>query len=657
MTLNLIYHQLIGENRIVYSKDNVDSNLKIIKNIYGAIAKQVLNTQNRIASYYKNTSIAEIDIFKNNPNVNKMFLVYLNNDIVEKFNKLNIVRPVLLELEVEKNIPIIELNSILENEDNEVILAPFTKVSKIENLSNESEAYEYYKIKIESQELNECDNEEEILESILSRADIINEKIDFCLQLDSEGEENCENIRKLEQLLVKLNSEIDQCDYNINTTAEEKAENSAELERIEKELERLKNVSREIYDERQEKILYITAWKKDIALYLKSEYSKLINQYSEFDIIVNDEKNTIENNNIDEIPKKEEIDENPDQENAIEKSEIIEEEKIEENKVEENIKLDANIQKLKDECQENVDKAKKILEEIEFLILKQQNYARIAESINAKYKALNNAFEMKNITEKLDALLNGIITKIINTSSDNKDEINKISKVNLQIGTLLNYLNNPKSAISKKIDRFDELNIIEENEFKKDVAECIKNIRCEAELRKLNDDMDMIEEQSKFKKFIGKFTGKNRLDLAMLDQIEVRQNAVRKTFRCKMPLARNYSIHEMIAEIEMFIEENNDDDLVTDAVHELQNIKSILKKNFIIIDSKVISIIDKKTGKNLPLSSRKMSKEELLEIDTYKFLSKYGYDKSCESNEPEYQDTTANEIKRIVEYVKSSNIL
>ena len=69
------------------------------------------------------------------------------------------------------------------------------------------------------------------------------------------------------------------------------------------------------------------------------------------------------------------------------------------------------------------------------------------------------------------------------------------------------------------------------------------------------------------------------------------------------------------------------------------------------------SVLDQKTGKNLPFDSRKMTKKELIEIDTYRFLNKYGYDRPAQADEPEYQDTLAKEIKRIVDYIKTSEVL
>ena len=152
-------------------------------------------------------------------------------------------------------------------------------------------------------------------------------------------------------------------------------------------------------------------------------------------------------------------------------------------------------------------------------------------------------------------------------------------------------------------------------------------------------------------------TGRNKIDGYMLEQIEVRQNAIRKTLAKKLELSKSYSIHELVAEIEMFREDNEDDELVEEDVGKLVALEDALRRNFIISDSKVAEIIEKKEAKNLPIDLKKVNKQELIEIETYRFLNKYGYDISKEVNEPKYQDTMASEINRIVEYIESSKIL
>ena len=317
--------------------------------------------------------------------------------------------------------------------------------------------------------------------------------------------------------------------------------------------------------------------------------------------------------------------------------------------------------RVKAESKDNIAATEKLLEDIKVLITKQQNHAKIAGNIGSQYSALNNAFEMRKVAETLDSLIKDIDSKIEELCKEKKtkeiaEELEKISKNNIEISTLINYLNNPKIAVKNtKVTRFEEMAIIEENELKRGIAEKIRDIRGEAELRKLNDDLEIIEEKGTFSRFIGIFTGQNKLDDFMIEQIEVRQRAIRRTLAKKLSLAHNYSIHELIAEIEMFIEDNEDDELVEDDVMDLKALGDELRRNYVIIDYKVNSIIEKREGKNLPLD-KKISKREIIEIETYRFLNKYGYDDSAPGfvEEPKYQDTMANEIARIVEYVNSS---
>ncbi len=353
--------------------------------------------------------------------------------------------------------------------------------------------------------------------------------------------------------------------------------------------------------------------------------------------------------------------------NEEKEEELIEKEKTLEDEISE--ELDGEDEESityvsKNGCKENIVEIKKLLNNINNLITKQQNHAKLAESIGASYSALNNAFEMRKSAEKLLEIQENITleTRALCEKKQNKktiDSLNKIIRNNFEVSTLLNYLNNPKIASrNSKLDRFGEMEVIEENELKRCIAEKIREIRGEAELKKLKDDLEYIEDKGTFSNFLGFFTGQNKLDSVRLEQIEVRQTAIRKTLSKKLSLAHNYSIHELMAEIQMFIEENEDDELITEDVKTLKEISEQLRKNYIILESKVKSIIDEKEGRNLPVRDKKVSKKELLEIETYRFLNKYGYDLNYFYNEeePKYQDTMANEINRIVEYLDSESV-
>ncbi len=459
-----------------------------------------------------------------------------------------------------------------------------------------------------------------LYEHILENVDYVNRKLKACVELENENIIHYENIRKLEQLLANHHFTMEQENYEQDTTEEDKQSDLDDIARINAELTTLKESVTKIFNKRKKNADFISDWKKDMVTYLKNELREIHEIYNA--------------KNITEEPEKqvEDFSEMP-------------------------MDLEPAVAAVKTEALENLAVMDTLLNNIKSLIAKQQNHARIAESMDAHYKALNNAFEMKNYAEELEALLQAISNKIDTVPAENQEELDKISETNIQVSVLFNYLNNAKAGVSKKITRFDEIGIIEENELKKEIAETIKNIRCEAELKKLRDDIEIIEDKSPFKKFVGRFTGRNKLDQTMLDQIQIRQTAIRKTFKSKMPLSYNYSIHELIAEVEMFMEENRDDELITEDVEQLRKIKEVLKKNFVINDHKVISIIERKTGKNLPVNPKKVSKADLIEIDTYRFLNRYGYDKSNDVQEPAYQDTLASEIKRIIDYVKTSGVI
>ena len=603
-----------------YTKENVAENLQFIQKIYERMSCDFDDNFDETPIFYKATSMAEIDQIKKDVQINH-FLEVTTDLEKAKAGLANILnRPVLLQIEDIADIPWLQ-------DGTEVILAPFLDVDAIEEIQESTENFKTYKINLSRQlrKILDENSRKKLYQKVIEDTQTACEKIAHLIEVDEEKSAHYDNIRKLEQLLAKHHFAMEQETYEADSTEEEKQSDLDDIARINAELTSLKEEVNKSFNERLKSMQFVVDWKNDLFTYLKSEFTAI------------DERSCQVPDKVVEVP---EIKEEP-KAKAPEKKEFVP-------------TGDSEIDSVKTDCLENIAVVQTLLGNIRELIARQQNHARIAKELDSNYKALNNAFEMKNYAEELDALVNGIFDKV---DEQNKEALAQISKVNLQVSILLNYLNNAKSAVSKKINRFDEMNILEENELKKEIAETIKNIRCEAELKKLNDDLDIIEDKSNLKKFLGKLTGRSQLDQTMLNQIKVRQDAIRKTFKTKMPLAHNYSIHALIAEIEMFIKENKDDELVTDEVSRLRRIKEILKKNFMIIDSKVVSIVDQKTGKNLPVASRKISKKELIEIDTYRFLNRYGYDKSFDKEEPEYPDTMTSEIKRIIDYIKSSDIL
>lgn len=629
----------------LYSKMNLIKNIETFKSVYAIILKMFYKKiEKKDWSFSKYTTLAEVNKAKNEIYIDRLIFATAHKEKIEEEQIENIELPVLVNLIGDKNIPYIELEKILGTvkAEEEVLISPFTKIKKVEEVGEkdlaEDKNLKIYNMYLEKQELVKMSKEEKtgLYTYLVTNSDLVNEKLQKCIEIEKENSKNYENIRKLEQLSSKYESELEKKE-SLGIDEQTKKEELENIDRVNRELDNLKENATALFQTKKEECDFIVNWKKSLAVYLMSECKEIEEEYLIKEKVIKEISNSKMEKLEQEIRKK--------QEENDEKT------------------LEDIITAVKEECKENLIVAERLINDIKNLILKQQNHAKIAGNLGTSYSALNNCFEIKKYAETLKEMLIKIQNKVekICKTEDRiilDQKLLEISKINVQINTLMNYLNNPKTSIGKsKITRFDEMAIVEENELKRGIAQEILNIRGEAELKKLKDDIGIIEEKSAIKRIIGLITGRNKIDGYMLEQIEVRQNAIRKTLAKKLELSKNYSIHELIAEIEMFREDNEDDELVEDDVADLMALEQELRRNFVIADSKVEEIIEKKEAKNLPIDLKKVTKQELIEIETYRFLNKYGYDIPEEATEPVYQDTMSSEINRIIEYIESSKIL
>ena len=627
-----------------YTKESIKNNIKLIKDLYEIMLKAYYKKETRDAwalSYA--TNVTEIERLKNEIYIDTFLVTTSNKEQVKK--QIAGEMPALLNIAGDGNVPVLNIDEVLGNEtkEPEILISPFTKIKEFkenEQISLEDErSLRIYTVTLEKQDLQEITEEERksIYDYIMASTEVVDQKLTETVINEREKITTNEEIRKLEGLLAKYEQEITKKIQNQDYPESERNADTADVDRIKEDIENLNDKISSMFEEKKMAMDFVTKWKKNISVYLMAEFKALEMQY--------EAEAKAQNLHYNEKMKKLE-------EEAIKKREELQNESLE------------NIAKaVNKECDDNIIVAERLLNDIKRLIVKQQNHAKIAGNIGATYSALNNSFEMKKNAELLLGQVKAIKEKaksLCETVDKDllSDKLLEVSNVNLQISTLLNYLNNPKSSVGQsKITRFEEMSIIEENELKRAIAEKILNVRGEAELKKLKDDLEILEEKGAFKRFIGFFTGANKLDEVKEEQIDIRQKAIRKTLSQKMSLVYNYSIHELVAEIEMFLDDNEDDELVEEDYYILKNMEDELRRNFIISDSKVQEIIEAKENKNLPVEVKKISKRELIEIETYRFLSKYGYDRRNDEDEPEYQDTCQNEIARIVDYINSSKVL
>ena len=626
-----------------YDKDSIIRYLEVIKNIYSAMMKTYISKKiGEKWSFARRTSLSEIDKFKNEPYIDKFLFVSLDKVATEETNGI-LNNYAIAYIVGNSNIPYMNLDDVLNTNNKTIIIAPFTKILNItesKDVEINENKINTYTITLEKQELETKSDRDkvELYDYIISNSDKVNETLHDAVFLEKENISNYESIRELEKEISDFEALMAKKELQKDYSESEKRADEDDLNELNEKLDVFKNRSAEIFNSVKNNNKFMTNWKKNITVYLMAEFY--------------------------EIEKKVAAEFEADSEFERQKEEKLLEEAKNKKLDLEKQGFDKILEQVKKESINNIKTVERLLNDINRLITKQQSYAKIAGNMGASYSALNNSFEMKKKAEDLENLLRTIKLKIEVIESENdiilgSEKLLKISEINNQISILFNYLNNPKTvAVKTKITRFDEMIIVEENELKRNIAKSILDIRGEAELKKLRDDIEIIEEKSPIKKFLGMFTGQNRLDDFILEQIDIRQNTIKKALSKKLRLDHNYSVHELVAEIRMFINENEDDALVQDDIADLEALEKELAKSFVIIESKVQDIINEKENKNLPVSSR-ITKKELIEIETYRFLNKYGYDRSDEylKDEAVYVDTTASEIARIIEYINTSKII
>lgn len=359
-----------------------------------------------------------------------------------------------------------------------------------------------------------------------------------------------------------------------------------------------------------------------------------------------------------------------------------------------------------DSMKYNIEKVEALLENTEDLIKAQQKFALIAAETGAKYSSVIDGFGIRNEAFKLKEILKKDLTSFEEkyyyrvtqntkdknkekekvekakdekkTKKDNKDksikeksekeeknadpkimristkELTNILDTSNQISIFLNMLFNPKMAKpNTKINRFEELILLEENELKRKIFTYAKYLISEGNLDILEDEIDIIESRSSIKKLLDFISGKNKIESYYISRLEDTIDKIIELSYKDLKTDKNYRIHDIIAEIMMFKSENNDDEILEDIIKKLSKLELSIAKNFEINESKVLEVISDKKNISYPVAG-KITKKDEIDIEIESLIRKYEYDDNIFVDEAKYEDTTKNEIQKIVDYAKIS---
>lgn len=534
---------------------------------------------------------------------------------------------------------------------------------KEKNIESEIEAQEESK---DDEDENKENRENEDIENIKDPTDKVEAELE---KIKREIEEKAEDVKK------RLNILIDKTNYTaegkpgekILKIKEELKEEEEEKEKLNGDLEQAEvNAQKQIdlnYLEIHDIVKDIKEWKEKIVRGLNFEYLKKMTK-------IESEKNEYMKN-----------------------ANFTKEEKT-------------LYKDIFDSMKYNIEKVEALLENTEDLIKAQQKFALIAAETGAKYSSVIDGFGIRNEAFKLKEILKKDLTsfeekyyyRVTQNTKDKNKEKEKVEKVkdekknkkinkdksikeksekeeknvdpkimristkeltnildtSNQISIFLNMLFNPKMAKpNTKINRFEELILLEENELKRKIFTYAKYLISEGNLDILEDEIDIIESRSSIKKLLDFISGKNKIESYYISRLEDTIDKIIELSYKDLKTDKNYRIHDIIAEIMMFKSENNDDEILEDIIKKLSKLELSIAKNFEINESKVLEVISDKKNISYPVAG-KITKKDEIDIEIESLIRKYEYDDNIFVDEAKYEDTTKNEIQKIVDYAKIS---
>lgn len=340
--------------------------------------------------------------------------------------------------------------------------------------------------------------------------------------------------------------------------------------------------------------------------------------------------------------------------------EEIEQEKIEMNNIDKE-----QLTKLEQAIRINQNSLKNMLEDIESLIKKQQKYAKIGAETDSKYSSVIDGFALRREAEKAYEMIKDIYSRFqeyyfnkLNkniTDEEYEQNLGRYVEASEQISIFINYLYNPKMKKTKNdLNRFSELILIEENEIKRTIEKEVDRLIGEANLIIIDDEIDEIEFISIAQKVFRIITGKHRIDTYKIEKLEELAEIIDSKIKQEYTLNRNYKIHNILAKIMIFKADNIDNKEVEKYYNKLSEIEKSIDKNFVISEKKALSRIDELKSSTSLMTFDKLTKEEEIDLDMAKIQHKYEYDIVLKDENIKYVDTTINELKQIVEYIKNS---
>ena len=158
----------------------------------------------------------------------------------------------------------------------------------------------------------------------------------------------------------------------------------------------------------------------------------------------------------------------------------------------------------------------------------------------------------------------------------------------------------------------------------KNLSNTVLNTKIQAELDKLNNEENELNSRNIFSKFFGKLDGSTAFKQ---ENINFQRFVINDKLNRNSISKDTVDLHSILADIELFMEDNKYNELISGEIEQLNNINKYIYNNFEINSDKINNFITNRKQYFLPALTKKVTKYEQLKHETIKYLNKQGYNK------------------------------
>lgn len=601
-----------------YDKESIKSALNVIINSYSGMFKNSLKRNNDGMSLYRGTTQEEISRVQNSKNIGRFMSTTRSKDMAEGFFSVNFENPAVIYVNVKGNIPYVEMSEVIEdygdNWEKEVLLAPFTKVEELREVSKYN-GKNYYNLSISKQELPEIEEKDRktLYNEILDNSDVMGSKLKeyFNIQKDLENLEfQRENIsRRMSGTGLSRDDRIDI---------------SERLQDIYKKYENLLE-SRKQYETE------ISDWKSKIVSYCKAECRE--------------------------------------KEISIEKDAKQEQEAYSKAEEEKRLyKANSILSDVKTDCISQIENAinlsRSMQTTLDSISYSQNQYEKLAEKYGLKYNKWCQTDKDKEAVNELNQKLYDVKTKIEEYTAAINDVDFEYSSKKIELDNLLS----TTKEISFQLNQINSQNIDgaqkrELSGFKKSIEDKFIKLKADADMKKLQEDEQKIDSKNGFVKFVDRITGQKKVDEFRKNQIQKQKRAICITLNNmeknnQVDESRAYSIHDILSKMDKYVIDNKENENLKSEIEEMMSLRNNVGKKFRVSEERVESLIEReKSAHLLPIQNTKMDKMTKAKLEADVWFAQSGYDveekRDIKNDLRVVEDNTPHSVARLSYYIGS----